>query len=184
MECFKIMDFEDGKLKTLFHGLNGSRVVRQWVPLYADMKKGVKDGTGKATYTSGWHVLETKEQAMAYLTKFKHLEKKVIVKCRAAGQIWKKKHSPAEGLWLAEIIEIREIVMFSEAIVASLLFPVKPAIKENAKALIDALLDAQATWDAAVIVGVETPAEVAGMGLTKARHKLEKFIDTLIEGAI
>jgi hypothetical protein len=177
MECFKIMDFEDGKLKTLFHGLNGSRVVKQWVPLYADMKKGVKDGTSKATYTSGWHVLETKEQAMAYLTKFKHLEKKVIVKCRAAGQIWKKLHSPAEGLWLAEIIEIRDVVVFSPTIVESLLFPVKPAIKENAKTLIGDFEGA--VNDFAIHRG-------AGNGLVVAstRRKLEKFIDTLIEGAI
>jgi hypothetical protein len=182
MECFKIMDFEDGKLKTLFHGIDGSRTVKQWAAIRADMKKGARDGTGKSTYTSGWHVLETKEQAMAYLHKFKNLDKKVIVKCLAEGKIWKKEHSPAEGLWLAEVIFIEEIVLFSDAIVGSLLFPVKPAIKENAKTLIDNLLEAQVEYDADVI-SVESMT-VTESDLRNARKKLEKFIDTLIEGAI
>jgi hypothetical protein len=174
MECFKIMDFEDGHLKTLFHGVNGSRIVKQWAPIHAMIKEGVKDGTSTSGYTSGWHVLETKEQAVAYLHKFKNLDKKVIVKCRATGSIWKKVHSPAEGLWLAEIIEIREVVMFSDAIVGSLLFPVKPAIKENAKTLIDAFERA---------VNMSTPSDDF-VKATGARRKLEKFINTLIEGAI
>lgn len=177
MECFKIMDFEDGHLKTLFHGVAGSRIVKQWVPIHADIKFKVKDGTSKSTYTSGWHVLETKEQAMAYLHKFKNLDKKVIVKCKASGDIWKKMHSPAEGLWLAEIITIQDVVMFSEAIVGSLLFPVNSAIKENVRTLICRFEDAVSLYENKR--GAENGYKLAG-----ARNDLSKFIDTLIGEAI
>ena len=128
--------------------------------------------------------METKAQAVAYLHKFKNLDNKVIVKCRAAGKIWKKAHSPAEGLWLAEIIEIREVVMFSTAIVGSLLLPVKPAIKEGAKTLIDNLLNAHAEWDSTVLLALEDPERSARAKLSAARRALEKFIHTLIEEAM
>ena len=184
MECFKIMDFENGKLKTLFHGVNGSRTVKQWVPITAKIKDGVSDGSSTATYTSGWHVLETMAQAMVYLHKFKNLDKKVIVKCRAAGHIWKKAHSPAEGLWLAEILEIREIVVFSAGIVGSLLFPVKPAIRENAKTLLDAFDEAAQIWGWESDQGCGNRVPLALQAHRKARKDLEKFINNLIEEAI
>jgi hypothetical protein len=35
---------------------------------------------------------------------------KVIVKCEITGDIWKKGHSPVEGLWLGEWIFVTGIV--------------------------------------------------------------------------
>jgi hypothetical protein len=172
------MDYEDGHLKTLFHGIGGSRTVKQWVPIHADIKFKVKDGTSKSTYTSGWHVLETKAQAVAYLHKFKNLDKKVIVKCKASGDIWKKGHSPFDGLWLAEILEIRDIVVLSDAIIGSLLFPVKSAIRENAKTLVKAF--GNATWD----LSRDTKDTTLIMKLRSTHTDLEKFINNLIKEVI
>jgi hypothetical protein len=110
MHCFKIMDFEDGKLKTLFHGTEGTRVVPQWELVKAQIREHATDGTSGAMYKSGWHVLEHLHQAKAYLKKFKNMTHKVIVKCEISGDIWKKDHSPAEGLWLGEWIFVKGIV--------------------------------------------------------------------------
>jgi hypothetical protein len=111
------MDFEKGEVKTLFHGLNGSRTVPRFEWLDANVRENVMDGPNTSTYTAGWHVLETKEQAIAYLAKFKNLDNKVIVKVTTEGKRWKKEHSPAEGLWLCERMRIDGIVMFSKSIV-------------------------------------------------------------------
>jgi hypothetical protein len=186
MECFKIMNFEDGKLKTLFHGVNGSKTVAQWTPIHAEMKWNAVDGASSGPkYTSGWHVLETVEQAKAYLTKFKNLKTKVIVKCKASGQIWKKKHSPFEGLWLAEILEIRGVVMFSMDLVDDVVCKIKPTIRENAKTLIDNLVEATREHESEIVIagGMVDDNTVSWSDLTNARKKLEKFINTLIEEA-
>jgi hypothetical protein len=175
------MDFEDGKLKTLFHGVNGTKTVKQWTPLTAKMTPGVRDGSSGPTYTAGWHVLETVEQARDYLKKFTNIKNKVIVQCKASGQIWKKLHSPAEGLWLAEVIEIRGIAVFSMDIVEDLVH-IKPTIRENAKTLIDNLLEAQVEYDADVVSAASMT--VTESDLRNARKKLEKFINTLIEEVI
>ena len=111
------MDFEKGEVKTLFHGLNGSRTIPRFTWLDANITYAASDGPNSSTYTAGWHVLETKEQAVAYLHKFKNLENKVIVKVTTEGARWKKEHSPAQGLWLCERMRIDGIVMFSMSIV-------------------------------------------------------------------
>ena len=120
---FKIMDFDKGEVKTLFHGLNGSKTVPRFTWLDAVVKEQAYDGGGEGGFTtstkyrSGWHVLETKEQALAYLHKFRNLDKKVIVKVTTEGKRWKKEHSPAEGLWLCARMRIDGIVKFSPQIV-------------------------------------------------------------------
>ena len=75
MHYYKIVDVVDGNIKTLFHGLNGSRTVPDKTWLKAD-KKLVRDGTSKTWYLSGWHVLKTKEECEEYLGKFTHVEHK------------------------------------------------------------------------------------------------------------
>lgn len=109
MIAFKIMEFENGQVKTLFHGIDGSRTVpcNTWVK---SEQKQVKDGTSKTTYESGWHILPTEESCHEYMGKFKNrLEKLVIVKCEVAGRIWDKAHSPSP-VQLAEEIKVLEIV--------------------------------------------------------------------------
>lgn len=108
-KAYKIVEKVDGKVKTLFHGLNGSRTlpIGEW--LTADMKE-VKDGTSKNSYTSGWHVLPTVEDCKNYLTKFKNrLDCLIIVECEVDGRIWEKEHSPSP-VFLAEHMRINSEV--------------------------------------------------------------------------
>ena len=59
--------------KTLFHGVNKSRVLEFGKWLKAELKQ-VKDGTSNTTYLSGWHI----EECVEYLKVFKHTNKKRI----------------------------------------------------------------------------------------------------------
>lgn len=101
---YKIVDEDKpGIFKTLFHGINGSRVLQfnEW--LEADLKM-VKDGTSKTKYLSGWHIMEDLQECTDYLRNFKHLTKKRIVACEAK-HIWPKSHSRS-NVWLSQYIKI------------------------------------------------------------------------------
>ena len=52
MIAYKIVELDDGHIKTLFHGLNGSRILPCNVWLKSEQKL-VKDGTSKTFYESG-----------------------------------------------------------------------------------------------------------------------------------
>lgn len=112
MDYYKIMDRKRGNLCTLFHGTKEyGRAIPQFRFVKADVKPGVKDGTSKSTYTSGWHVIDNLQDTLDYLKSFKHIKEKVIVRCRISGKTWPKAHSPARGLVLAEYIYLCEVVM-------------------------------------------------------------------------
>jgi hypothetical protein len=100
---YKIVDYENGQYKTLFHGVNKSRVLKfnEW--LEADMKM-VKDGTSKTSYMSGWHILPDYKSTVEYLQRFKNFEKKRLVQCKARN-VWPKAHSRA-NVFLAQFIYI------------------------------------------------------------------------------
>lgn len=92
-----------GNLKTLFHGLDGSRKIPLGKWLKATIKP-VKDGSSKTTYLSGWHIVPSEKECLEYLKYFKNIESKVIVKCRAKN-IWPKKHSK-HNIFLSKYIII------------------------------------------------------------------------------
>jgi hypothetical protein len=102
---FKIVDVENEKIKTLFHGLNGSKTlpVDKWLTA---TKKMVTDGKG-TSYLSGFHVMQSLEEANLYLKSFKNIKNKKIIKVYAKN-VWKKEHSPS-NVWLAENIKIIEL---------------------------------------------------------------------------
>ena len=104
---WKIVELDNyGIIRSLFHGLNGSRIMQigEWLP--AD-KKLVKDGTSKTSYLSGWHVLEHYGDARAYLDKFtKRLDLLHIVPVLVRGEIRAKEHSPSD-VFLADEIMFR-----------------------------------------------------------------------------
>jgi len=104
---YKIVDIVDGNIKTLFHGLAGSKVmpVNKWM---VAAKKRVRDGTSKTWYLSGWHVFRHHADAMDYLYKFQNLEPKAIARCRARG-LRPKEHSPSPVL-LADDLNIERII--------------------------------------------------------------------------
>ena len=103
MKCYKIVDEHNGVLKTLFHGVDGSRVLKlnQW--LKADIKD-VRDGSRTTYYKSGWHIMSTYEDCVEYLKQFTYTDKKKIVKCRAK-HVWPKTHSRSD-VYLSEYIYI------------------------------------------------------------------------------
>lgn len=113
MDYYKIMDVADnpGQVKTLFHGINGSRTINRHEFIQASMKENASDGTSKSTYTAGWHVIDNLKDCLEYLKAFKNLDTKQIVRCQISGKTWPKAHSPAKGLVLAEYIYICETVM-------------------------------------------------------------------------
>ena len=80
---YKIMQKHPEGYKTLFHGLNGSKLlpVEKW--LRAEEKMG-RDGSGPKWYLTGWHVLPDVETCEQYLRQFRHQEDKVFVPCLAA----------------------------------------------------------------------------------------------------
>lgn len=82
----------DGTIKTLFHGVRGSRKIPKGIWLESEYK-WVNDGSGP-WYWSGWHVLPTKKVAEKYLTRFKNrLDKLVILPCNIKGNQWLKAHA-------------------------------------------------------------------------------------------
>jgi len=103
---YKIVELDrKGNTKTLFHGLNGSRILTKGAWLVADIKP-VKDGTSKTTYLSGWHIVPSEEECIDYLTFFKHQENKAIIRCRARN-IWPKVHS-RHNVFLSEQVFIED----------------------------------------------------------------------------
>lgn len=95
---YKIVDLEKCQIKTLFHGLNGSRKLPYGKWLIAE-KKIVSDG--KSTkYLSGFHVIPSLNESVSYLKKFKNVKNKYIVPVHVHG-LRKKEHSPY-NVWLAD----------------------------------------------------------------------------------
>lgn len=107
---YRFVDIEKGKIKSLFHGTNGSRTLplRKWIK--ADIKE-VSDGSRKTStvYKSGFHILPNFEDTKKFLLKkFKNLQNKAIVKCRVRNK-WPKAHSP-NNIYLCEFMFIEDIV--------------------------------------------------------------------------
>lgn len=99
---FKIVDIENDKIKTLFHGLNGSKTlpVDTWLTA---TKKMVSDGKG-TVYLSGFHIMQSLDEAKSYLKAFKNIKHKNVIQVYAKN-VWKKEHSTS-NVWLAEHIKI------------------------------------------------------------------------------
>lgn len=102
---YKIVElYPNGDVKTLFHGVNRSRLLPKGKWLEAE-EKMVRDGSCQTYYLSGWHILPTKEDAQEYLTRFKkRLELLKIVPCEAE-EVRPKTHSNAP-VFLAKRIRL------------------------------------------------------------------------------
>ena len=108
------MEIENNNVKTLFHGLDGSRTVKQNTWLKANVKMG-RDGKSKSDkdnyYLTGWHTLPSIEIAKKYLGNFKsRLDKLIIIECEIKGDIRKKPSNDtvvlSEWIKLGKIIEV------------------------------------------------------------------------------
>jgi hypothetical protein len=110
MYWYKIVDKDNsGRYKTLFHGIDGSKVipVDEWV---RSDQKGVRDGTGGTLYVSGWHVMMNLCECREYLSRFTANKDRVIVEIDVRGFIWSKDHSPSNVHLCDEIKIIAEVV--------------------------------------------------------------------------
>ncbi len=112
MLYYRIVDIDPktGDYKSLFHGTQGSRVLKEKKWYVAD-KKMVTDGNKKTSteYLSGFHVFDTLNKAKRFvLTNFKRLEDKAIVSCRVKN-IKRKEHSRSDIL-LVDYIYIEELL--------------------------------------------------------------------------
>jgi len=110
MICYRICELKNNNLLTLFHGINGSRMLplNEWRTATI---KDVSDGnrfTSKI-YKSGFHVLPTLEETRMFSKKFKAKRKLVIVKCEIGDNIWPKSHSK-NNIILADKIKLLEII--------------------------------------------------------------------------
>ncbi len=100
---WKIVEVVDGQIKTLFHGLNGSRTMPQGQWLQA-VEKPVKDGTSNTTYLSGFHVFADQRACQTYLDRFTQRRELLrVVECRAR-RLRPKTHSPSPVMF-SELVE-------------------------------------------------------------------------------
>jgi hypothetical protein len=90
-ECFRIVEVKNGKVMSLFHGTNGSREIPldMWV---ACTKKEVSDGRGNYHYQSGFHAIDTLDNAVNFFnTMFRIKQNRYIVPCKIRGNIRPKR---------------------------------------------------------------------------------------------
>ena len=102
---FRILEYDRAKheFKTLFHALNGTRVIEPDKWLKAKRSR-VSDGSGKRKYISGFHILPTFHECLAYSKKFKRKEGRVIAKVMYKGAR-RKQHSSANVI-LADFMKL------------------------------------------------------------------------------
>lgn len=81
IKAYKIVETDNGEdMKTLFHRVNGTRIIKPGVWTKAN-EKMVTDGSSQTKYLSGWHILLNKKEAHDYLKAFtKRLEKLRVAK--------------------------------------------------------------------------------------------------------
>ena len=93
---------ENGAIKTLFHGINGNKILPIGVWIDAEIKTNVIDGKG-SSYTSGIHVIDGLEEAKKYLKRFVRKDR-VIIHCYADDVT--KKNKSKHKVYLAKRIFI------------------------------------------------------------------------------
>jgi hypothetical protein len=104
IDCYRIVDLKDGKVKSLFHGTDGSRTLPfdKWIRAN---RKLVHDGPGGKYYIAGFHIFRTLGIAEAFFARrFRKKGGRAIIKCKASG-LRQKMHSPSE-VWLADELYI------------------------------------------------------------------------------
>lgn len=102
-KCYKIIREKDDGYYYLFHGVEGSRKIKNGLNI-ADIKT-VKDGSRGTEYQSGFHIFLDIGDAFDYLKKFSNpLERDLcIAQCHYVGELRKKEHSRSP-VWLADAL--------------------------------------------------------------------------------
>lgn len=110
-EWYKIVDYDKGKYKTLFHGIKRCRVLKFGEWLESETKL-VTDGSRNRSYWSGWHITPEYEDCVKYMKNFRHTSKKRILRCQAK-DIWSKPDARG-NIFLAKYILIESEVFNTE----------------------------------------------------------------------
>ena len=94
-----------GNLKTLFHGIDGSRIlpIGKWIRANTKM---VSEGVNGKKYLSGFHSLGTRDECLKYSKKFKNKQHRYVVPIKIKN-IRMKEHSPSK-VYLSEYMMIEE----------------------------------------------------------------------------
>ena len=81
---YKIVLREGERIRTLFHGIHGSRTLDydNWI---CACLKLVKDGANMKPYLSGIHVFKDKDSATEYLGRFRTIKDRIVIRCYARG---------------------------------------------------------------------------------------------------
>lgn len=107
MKLYKILDYNNGYYKTLFHGVNRSKTLPLYTWLEAEIKYA-RDGSGDKWYNTGFHCISSILDCYVYLNNFKDINNKAILPCYAEG-IWEKSRKDGIIVYLA-----RRIYLFEE----------------------------------------------------------------------
>ena len=99
---WKIVEAVGAQVRTLFHGVNGTRTLPCGVWVRA-VERPVRDGTGKTTYLSGFHVFVSRAACRRYLGRFTSRRDRLRVVGCLARDLRPKTHSPSPVMLAREI---------------------------------------------------------------------------------
>ena len=102
-EYWRLLRDKDSSPATLFHGVQGSRILPldEWVD--ADVRRVDDGGT---PYQSGFHVVPMYAELLRVASRFRNIDDVVVCLVDVAGDVWEKEHSPYAVL-LAERMRVR-----------------------------------------------------------------------------
>ena len=101
-KVYKVFLLENGILKNLFRGIEGTRTIKFNTWLEAEKKMSV-DGSGQQPYLTGIHVLKNKQKAIDYLENFRTDKSRIVIPCKAKGLRQKPTN---EDVYLADYIYV------------------------------------------------------------------------------
>jgi len=79
---YRVVEYKDGKIYSLFHGRKGNREIPMGFWNMA-VQKMVRDGSGGKYYPSGWHCFENYSDAENFFKSLKKKANRMIVPCEA-----------------------------------------------------------------------------------------------------
>lgn len=110
MIVYKIVAFENGKYKWLFHGNFGTREIKFNERIECQIRHDAIDGTNGTPYTTGFHTLPSLEDAISYMDNFKNKDRLRIVECEIeCKETWMKDHAKVPVYLSSSIVVIKEV---------------------------------------------------------------------------
>jgi len=104
---YKIVREENGKLRWLFHGNFGTRDIKQYEWINAQIREEAIDGKG-IPYRSGFHVTERLSELLDYAKRFKNRKGLKVVCCYIDENVRYKKKSKtvilADRIWVDDVV--------------------------------------------------------------------------------